>query len=396
MQYYFILGNNSALSTMELISVLKPRKYKLLAPDFLLIELSQEIEATSLIERLGGVIKIGQIKNSLSLFEFKYKALSACFKLALDKSTQVASGKFNFGLSNYSNKLNIDRNLGLQLKNEFKKKQISSRLVTSREKNLSSVVIEQNKLIKKGVELVFAIDDNQVLIGETLAVQPFKSLSYRDYNRPARDDKSGMIPPKLAQIMLNLAQVQDKGDMIIDPFCGSGTIITEAMLMGYNSLLGSDKSAKAINDTRRNIDWIRQQYEIKDVKVKLLVKNSLDLSKFVKTASVSAIVSEPYLGPQRGQLDFASVLSELEDLYNRSISEFYKVLKPGGRVVMVWPMFYGNRVINPDISHFKHIKVLSFDSSLDSNFKSNLNFRGNAVYGRQGQKVFREIVILEK
>lgn len=396
MKYYFILGNNPALSLAELVSVLKPTAQTLLAPDFLLLELSQEIDPPKLINRLGGVIKIGQIKEELNLTEFKSQALSTCFKLALDKKKQVTSGKFNFGFSNYSLNLNVENNLGLELKNEFKKKEISSRLVTSREKKLSSVVITQNKLIRKGIEIVFAISDKSVLIGETLAVQPFKSLSYRDYSRPARDDKSGMLPPKLAQIMLNLAEIGANDDIIFDPFCGSGTVITEAMLMNYNCLIASDKSPKAIGDTRQNIEWIKDKYEIKDVRVKFLVKSSLDLSKFVKSESVAAIVTEPYLGPQRGQLDFGLVIAELESLYSRSIEEFYKVLKPGARVVMVWPMFYGSRLISPSIYKFKSINLIPQDLILNPFLKKHINSRGNIVYGRQGQKVFREIVILEK
>ena len=71
MKYYFILGNNPALSLAELISVLKPKEQTLLEPDFLLLELDQEIDAPSLMNHLGGVIKIGQIKEELKLSELK-------------------------------------------------------------------------------------------------------------------------------------------------------------------------------------------------------------------------------------------------------------------------------------------------------------------------------------
>lgn len=396
MQYYFILGNNPALSLAELISVLKPTKHTLLNKDFLILELKQEIDANSLIARLGGVIKIGQIKKQLSLFELKDQILDISFGLALDKRAIVSSGKFNFGLSNYSKDLYLDKNLGLKIKSEFKERKISSRLVTSRDKQLSSVVITQNRLIRRGVELVFAKHNDTVLIGETLAVQPFKTLSYRDYNRPARDDKSGMLPPKLAQIMINLAQLQDKDEVLLDPFCGSGTITTEAMLMDYKSLIASDKSYKAVGDTKQNVDWIREKFEITGARVKLLVKSALSLSKFVKSGSVGAIITEPYLGPQRGRIDFARITEELEDLYSRSIKEFYKVLKPGARVVMVWPMFYGERPISPNVYNFKFISPLPQECLDNLILKEYISTRGNIIYGRPGQKVFREIVILEK
>lgn len=52
------------------------------------------------------------------------------------------------------------------------------------------------------------------------------------------------------------------GDVILDPFCGSGTILTEAMLINYKNLIGADISPKAINDTKKNIEWIIRNYEL--------------------------------------------------------------------------------------------------------------------------------------
>ena len=395
MKYFFILGNNTALSLAEILAVLKPKYYHLLSADFLLADIDLEIDALNLINRLGGVIKIGEVKGEIKESNFHKKSLEACFKLALLKSKGVESGKFNFGFSDYSHQFNI-QNLGLKLKTEFKKRKISSRFVISREENLSSVVVEQNKLIKKGIEIVIASLNGKVFLGETLAVQPFKSLSYRDFGRPARDDKSGMLPPKLAQIMINLAELQNKDGLLLDPFCGSGTILSEAMLMDYKNVFGLDLSFKAIQDSRRNIDWIKEQYELKDIRARLAVKNVLDLSKFVKMNSVSAIITEPYLGPQRGKIEFELVIKELDALYSKALLECYKTMEPGARIVMVWPVFYGNKFINPDISTFKKVEILPERMIIKEEVRKFLSPRGSIIYGRQGQKVFREIIVLEK
>jgi len=395
MKYFFILGNNPALSLAEILAVLKPKYYHLLERDFLVMEVDIEIDAPKLIKRMGGVIKIGEIKDEIKESNFQKKSLESSFKIALLKSKSVGSGKFNFGISDYSRHFNIQK-LGLKLKNEFKKRQISSRFVTSREENLTSVVVEQNKLIKKGIEIILVSFNGKVLVGETLAVQPFKSLSYRDFGRPARDDKSGMLPPKLAQAMINLAELQDNEGLLLDPFCGSGTILTEAMLMDYRNLFGLDSSFKAIQDSRRNVDWIKEQYEVQNTKVKLVVKNVLDLSKFIKVNSVSVIVTEPYLGPQRGKIEFDLVIKELEELYSKALTECYKVLIPGARMVMVWPVFYGNKFINPDISKFIKIELLPERMLKKEEIKKFISPRGSIIYGRQGQKVFREIIVLEK
>ncbi len=393
MKYFFVLGTNTALSVAELAAVLGLKNSRLLATDFLVWETDTEISAEGLMKRLGGVIKIGEIKDEVSEGS-EDNILKSLIALARIKKYQSKEGKFNFGFSDYGKHQFNKQNLGLKLKKIFGEEEISSRFVTSREKTLSSVVITQNKLISRGIEFVLIKEAGKILIGETLAVQPFKDLSRRDYGRPARDDQSGMLPPKLAQIMINLAQVQNYDDVIVDPFCGSGTILSEAMLAGYKHLFGSDVSPRAIDDTHKNISWIRELYSIKDVNIKILVKNVVNLSKFIKAGLAEAVITEPFLGPQRGLIDFKTVARNLEELYSLALKEFYIILKPSGRVVMIWPLFYGQRPITPTYEGFKIINMIS-DELRESEFIKKHN-RETIVYGRPGQKVYREIVVLEK
>jgi len=194
--------------------------------------------------------------------------------------------------------------------------------------------------------------------------------------------------------MINLAEIKDKDDLVVDPFCGSGTILSELLLAGHRNILGSDISPKAIDDTRANISWIKELYAVKDAKMKFLVKNVLSLPLFIKNVSVSAVITEPYLGPQRGMINFEVVIKDLETLYTGAIHAFYQALKPGGRVVMVWPSFYGQRPISPNFNGFEMINMIP-NNLADSSFIKKNN-RNSIIYGRPGQKVFREIVVLEK
>ena len=393
MKYFFVLGTNTALSVAELAAAVDLKKVSLLATDFLVWETDTEINPDNLMKRLGGTIKIGEIKEEVPDSNDE-KLLKTLTELAKIKKYQSNEGKFNFGFSDYGKFSFNKQNLGLKLKKYFSEENISSRFVISREKTLSSVVVAQNKLLTRGIEFVLIKVENKILIGETLSVQPFKDLSRRDYGRPARDDQSGMLPPKLAQIMINLAQARNQDDVIIDPFCGSGTILSEAMLAGYKHLFGSDLSAKAIDDTHKNISWIRELYNLKDVKIKVLVKNVTNLSKFIKAKSAEAIITEPFLGPQRGMINFKVVMSNLEVLYSEALKQFNIVLKTGGRVVMIWPMFYGQKPITPNYSGFKMLNMLPEDLRESEFIKK--SYRPTIIYGRPGQKVYREIVVLEK
>ena len=244
------------------------------------------------------------------------------------------------------------------------------------------------------MEIVLAADGGRTLVGHTIAVQAFKDLGKRDFGRPNRDDASGMLPPKVAQIMINLAQIKDYNGLVLDPFCGSGTVLQEALLMGFNNVAGTDLSPKAIEDSKENIAWLKEKFSLTGTKTNIFLKNAIKLSESFKPESVEAIICEPYLGPQRGWNDLKIVKDELEDLYTKSLREFSKILKPHGRVVIIFPMFFGNKPINPDYYKFE------IKSSLPEEWKTNslikVTTRNTIVYGRAGQKVFREIVVLEK
>ncbi|OGF20014.1 hypothetical protein A3I35_01610, partial [Candidatus Falkowbacteria bacterium RIFCSPLOWO2_02_FULL_45_15] len=439
MQYFFILGKNPTLSFAEIVSVfqLKPGQILYLGEEAAVVEMEREIDAQQIIRRLGGTIKIGIINYQLRITNLAYPCLPAGRRQAGDESMsndlisklmpnqKEPTGKFHFGISYYGKgKFKQEKALAMEIKKALKEKGVSSRWVTSREKTLSSVVVEQNKLTsEQGVEIVIVGDGAKYWAGKTLAVQPFKELSARDYGRPGRDDYSGMLPPKLAQIMINLTTsplppLLRKGEgnysnmVLLDPFCGSGTILTEAALMGtltqtlspgarglFSRIIGCDKSEKAAKDTKENINWIAKKYLISNIQYQIFQCDVKQLSQAIKPNSINAIVTEPYLGPSRmkwNEKNIRQVARELESLYGQALLEFAKALKPNGRVVMVWPIF---KIKGGEIK-------LAADKILGSNFKIanllaeflpnkiiKLSERETMAYGRPNQKVWREIVV---
>ncbi len=400
MKYFFILGSNPTLSLAELAAIFNHGEFSLVQKNIAFLETDENLEA-NIIKKIGGTIKFGIINNeTASLNPKDILKLAAIFS-----KPEKSDGKFYFGISFYGKaKINI-KTLGMEFKKLLKQSGINSRWVISREPTLSSVVVEQNKLASdRGVEIVMIEFNKKIFLGKTIAVQPFKELSFRDYGRPARDDRSGMLPPKLAQIMINLAVTPpatlEAGGIlqptILDPFCGSGTIITEAALMGFQNLAGSDISDKAIRDTKKNINWIIENWKLKIGSLALLHLDARDLSQKLKPQSIDCIITEPYLGPQSGLFDVKKIIRELESLYSDSLREFHKILKPGGRIVMIWPVFQGKHstFIYPNTAGYKAINP--FPENLQKNIFLKITNRGSIVYGRDGQKVWREIIIMEK
>ncbi|MFH1745041.1 MAG: DNA methyltransferase [bacterium] len=388
MQYFFTLGNNPTLSVAE-ISAVFGMSGKILDTVYI-IETENKINAKDSIKKMGGVIKIGKIESKTSA-ENKNEIIKEVIKLLDPKN-----GKFKFGFSYYGHKKFNFKSIAMEVKKYLRENNISCRWVISKEKTLSSVVVEQNKLTSSGAEIVLIEDGYKLLIGKTSAVQPFKELSKRDYGRPARDDRSGMLPPKLAQIMINLSGADLKNKILLDPFCGSGTILTEALLAGFENLIGSDISEKAISDTKKNIEWIKQNSDttnLKKIHLQLFNINATEISRKLKPNSVDIIVTEPYLGQQRGKVDLQKQIKELEILYSRALKEFKKIIKNNGRIAIIFPVFFNKYFINPDLNGFKIINSVP-DSLLNSK-NIVLTARNTIVYGRPRQKVWREIVLMQ-
>lgn len=406
MKYFVVLGSNPILSIAELAAFFKlhDRQLAHIGPaDMAVIDMDRPIDCQAAIKKLGGAIKIGEILSVQKNFSLEpiYRIIEDCAE------SRRFEGKFNFGLSYYGKRRKDLFALGLSIKKKLIDNGLKCRLVTSKENTLSSVVVKQNKLVDGGIELIFFEWEKEIWIGRTSAVQDFKGLERRDYGRPARDDHSGMLPPKLAQIMINLAQIRSSRSALLDPFCGSGTILSEAMLLGYGRLYGSDISEKAVADTRKNMEWIKSvawdQTEISEAgpEYDLRVMDVRELSKHIPPSSIAAIITEPYLGPQRGGMSLPEVKNQLKDLYDIALREFYQVLESQGRIVMVWPVFImkGNMVrpgdfLDLDISRYEIINKLP--SSLQNDNMQNISHRRTFIYGRLGQKVWREIVVLRK
>ncbi|MFA6424286.1 MAG: DNA methyltransferase [Candidatus Magasanikbacteria bacterium] len=320
----FILGRESLLSLAEVKAVflLKKINFDIVyhKESKLVLSVEQVVDLPELMRHLGGTIKICEVADQIHPQKDE---------LAKFLNIYIPTGKIEFSINGFSA-------LGIEAKKILKELSRSARYI---EANNTATVI-YNNLIKKGADI--EVCNNQVFI--TKAIQSIDDFSKRDFGRPGRDDESGMLPPKLAMMMINLA-MQKTSNVIADPFCGSGTIITEAILMGYKNIIGSDISETAISDTTKNITWIENYYNIDTSGLKLNIFQSdiFDIAKKIGNEEVDAIIAESYLGkPLKGSETKSMIESqatELKMLYINSFSKLQKILKPGGIVIFVIPRF---------------------------------------------------------
>jgi tRNA G10 N-methylase Trm11 len=128
--------------------------------------------------------------------------------------------------------------LGLGLKRKLRTKNVSLRLIPNATSALSSAVSYHNKLgsLSTKVELMIvrSEDSGSLVLAETKSTQNITAYSKRDQARPKRDAFVGMLPPKLAQTIINLALGdKDPSELtLLDPFVVLGVILQEAGLNG--------------------------------------------------------------------------------------------------------------------------------------------------------------------
>lgn len=377
MQYLFALGKHNNLSQAEIQSLLFRLKinYQLLFSQNHIIGIDSQENLAKLIDQLGGTIKIGKILKTIDSLPTADK---------LNKFLICPQNKkFSFGISTYNFNYNKILKLGLEIKKLQKKDNIKSRFVSSQQNPLSSVIVKKNNLLgRHGAELIIAKINNKYVIGKTLTIQDFAKYSKIDYGRPAYDKIAGMLPPKVAQIMVNLAKQNIKAK-ILDPFCGSGTILQMAAWLGYKNLIGCDKNHQAISNCQTNLTWLANEFDL-DFHLQLFEQNVTNLSKQINANSIDAIISEPYLGPplhgSESLLKIQKNIKILTQIYQLAFAEFKKVLKPDGKIIIIIPEF--------------NIKGKSYQINVNKLINKKFKLLDSYHYSRPGQKVARNILVL--
>lgn len=376
--YITILGRQPELSLAELESLYA--SVEQFSPE------SAILDAKPSIKRLGGTQKIGLVLAQLSIDDVdKLKQ-----EIADNLSGLVDTKKVSFGISLYgehaSNSLAFE--LADFVKNKLRNKGINARNVPNKSPALNTAQVWHNKLDSRGLELLIVFSAGAVIIAKTIAVQNADSYTKRDRQKPARDMQIGMLPPKLAQIMLNLA-LADKNpreSIILDPFCGLGTVLIEATLMGATAY-GSDLSAKMVDATKLNLAWVRDTYRIdREFKVEFGDATTLQWSDF------DVVVSELYLGPIQHKQPNAEALIGLKNnaqkLYDKTIKNLSSQMKPGQRLciaVPCWRQSEGFSTINIDSLEEFGYNPIRFNTNEDK-----------LIYARDEQFVGRHLIVATK
>ncbi len=302
------------------------------------------------------------------------------------------------------------RDLYRKSKDLLKKQGKASRYVGNERIPAASALLRDAGLVdgSHGAEMVIlqeqSDDDTFLWIGRTVAAQDPDAYTKRDMQKPVRDTRAGLLPPKLAQVMLNFGVwlAKDKDAVVYDPFCGTGVIPMESVLRGFKTF-ASDVALKAVNGCEKNIEWLRKQEDIKKREVpsdiwKQDAVKPFDFKEHPDLKEVSVIVTESHLGPaltgRPNAKEAAKLRTENEAMQIAFLKNVAATL-PGVPVVITWPVWYlktGPLFLE---KAWKALPDLGFNPMLPPYVEPDIADHFSLLYRRPEQLVGREIVMLK-
>lgn len=403
-----ILGRQPAIGLAELESLYGAKAVTPLFGGYTLLDVDAKDVTFS---RLGSCMKLATVLKVLDTTDWmaieKY-----LLKMVPEHMQYVPDGKFTLGLSVYNLSATIPMltRTSLTLKKIIRATSRPVRVVPNKAPALSTAQVLHNDLTgERGLELIFVRDGQKTIVALTEAEQDINDYTARDQARPKRDARVGMLPPKLAQTIINLAQgpIELTGyslqvtetqtpnsklltPLVLDPFCGTGVILQEALLMGYD-VYGTDLVPRMIDYSTANITWLRERWERASGDVRIEVGDAMN---FEWQQTPDLVAAETYLGEPISQMPSPEKLHRLilgtDDLHTKMLQNLATQIPHGTRLCLAVPAWRTNR-------GFKHLPTLDHLAKLGY---TRLDFehakQTELIYAREDQLVARELVVLVK
>ncbi len=318
MKTFFILGRNPKLSRQEVLEFLKARNRshkEILFQDNILIVETNEGERFD-IQEFGGTMHLGTINlegNKEQLEKY------------LEINEIIPSDKFSYAIYG-----NLDPQI---LKEKFK--QEKKKASQKHGKKLLHFQDGHKQQNPKADFHIFLHEHNDVIY-HGIASQNYnaENVKKRDMQKPIRREALA-ISPRLSKILINLSGAKPY-DRLLDPFCGIGSILQEALIKKIN-VYGIDKERQATADAKTNLRWLSQEYKIQ---TKYTIENND--SRRAPDLQFSSIATETPLGklltkkPSDNQAQ--QMITNFEAYMVPILKRLKKVKKSSAKIAITFPV----------------------------------------------------------
>lgn len=392
-QSLLILGRQPALGLAELESIYGGTRVRAAGNQAALVDLPAEKVTFA---RLGGSIKLCRVLTTLDSTSWD-AAEKYLVQHAPSQAKELPEGKLQIGISAYGFPVSAQRvtATGLSVKKAVRKAGRSVRLTPNQEPALSSAQVQHNHLTgPTGWELVLVADGKRTIVAQTAQVQDIDSYTLRDRGRPKRDTRVGMLPPKLAQIIINLAVAgaEPSADtLVLDPFCGTGVILQETLLIGF-SAYGTDIETRMIDYTGENLDWLDGHFDVAPATCRF---EQGDATSYRWDPLPDFVACESYLGRPFTTVPPKDVFEQNAADCNLIIKKFLRnihgQLAPNARLCVAVPAWQVTS------NQFKHLSSVDSLEEIGYNRVSFEHVQSeDLLYYREDQIVARELLVITR
>lgn len=393
--YIAILGRQPALGMAELEQLYGAGSLSWCSPTAALVE-TTDFD----FNNLGGSLKAGHV--SAHITSSSWQDVSKKVIQAYSSAWSDVDYKITLGISVYADNVTPKdvQKTGILLKKKLRESNVSMRLVPNAQAAHNTAVSHHNKLglSQNKVELLIVkASDGTFYVAESVGAQNITSIAKRDQGRPKRDAFVGMLPPKLARLMVNMSAPLASGVApseqlrLLDPFCGTGVVLQEALLSGY-AAYGTDLQAKMVDYSQINLEWLTGMYRIREPHY---IVREADATSYVWESPIDAVATETYLGQPFSAPPSPSKLREVTGNCNHILEKFLTnlapQLRPGTPLCVAIPAWRSTD------GSFTHLPLLRSLQDLGYTQTTLKHVQAQSLlYHRPDQVVARQLLLLTK
>jgi tRNA (guanine10-N2)-dimethyltransferase len=234
--FFLLSGEHQTLPVSEVQAILEAENYNY-----------------QILEKLTQVLRLEAEANSVEAIRFRSALTRICCKEIFNCDAQPSTILANIGSAMLEEIMRGAETFAVRVR---RIKSTSPRLSgVELERKLGEQILKKVSKIKVDLtnpqKTFFGVlTDRRFVFGLKIAEVPTKPFSERSPQRRPVFHPTAMHA-KLARTMVNLAQPKI-GDMILDPFCGTGGILVEAGLMGCR-VLGFDAKPHMLRGGLKNL-----------------------------------------------------------------------------------------------------------------------------------------------